>query len=150
MSFGNIYTRCFKVLTMINLRLTRQHQDWPRVRNYRHAPGVGFYTHEDAQVTAKRLCGELYGKDNALMIVQAGPRRWIGDTGTDNDLIGMQSLPQEAIDNAQVLSVPKRLRTAAGPLVVDKQVQLPLTGMSGSANALVLPNTPAAFSIGRK
>ena len=76
------------------------------------------------------------------------PTRWLADTGAASDLVSFDAVDKRYItkakDHEQVT-----LYTANGPIDVDKKVQLKI-GKLGHADVLLLDETPAVFSIGKR
>ena len=76
------------------------------------------------------------------------PTRWLADTGAASDLVSFDAVDKRYItkakDHEQIT-----LYTANGPIDVDKKVQLKI-GKLGQADVLLLEETPAVFSIGKR
>jgi len=75
--------------------------------------------------------------------------RWLFDSGSGHDLISVGDLSdqqlREVVPSAEML----QLQTANGDVSVDRCVDINIPSMPG-VTALVLPQTPAVLSMGRK
>ena len=116
-----------------------------------------------AIVRASRLAKQL-GQDSgtevsaAVIVASAastceridGPSRWIMDTGSGFDLIGMHDLSSKMLADAHVVSDSIELHTANGVTIVDQAVPLQVGPLIENVIPLMLDSTPAVLSVGRR
>ena len=78
------------------------------------------------------------------------PRRWIADTGSGEDIIGPGEVPEASLQNPIECEEAAHLITANGPIKVDKRVALECFALGENVQPLLLPDTPAVVSVGRR
>ena len=74
--------------------------------------------------------------------------KWLGDTGTDQDIVGKQSRTVAKAGETKKAADPVSLSTANGSITTDEVVEVNLPGLCESFTPYVLENTPPALSIG--
>ena len=82
--------------------------------------------------------------------VKTGPKRWVIDTGSGNDLVGKADLTPMDIRDVEKFSPSLVLATANGHIVVDDCVDLQVSKLLLVIKAKILPDTPAVLSVGKR
>ena len=111
-----------------------------------------------AQFKAAKLFKEVYPEEDhkaapayTNMKTRGGNTGlWIVDSGSCFDLIGVDDLDKKETAEIWEDESPVTLTTANGLTTAAKRVTLPLNNLKGDAIAVVLKNTPAVLSLGRK
>ena len=85
------------------------------------------------------------GSDGAPAMVASGPA--IVDSGTAVHLASERKCTQQELQKATPTNIV--LVTAAGEEHADKQIEMELDGLDVTVDAVVLPDTPVAISLGR-
>ena len=77
-----------------------------------------------------------------------GIEKWLGDTGTDQDIVGKDSKTVSRATKIFKSNEPISLTTANGPITAEDVVEVILPGLCESFNPYILQSTPSALSIG--
>ena len=88
-------------------------------------------------------CARLTAMPNMV-----GMEKWLGDTGTDQDIVGKDSKTVNRATKIFKSNEPISLTTANGPITADEVVEVILPGLCESFNPYILQSTPSALSIG--
>ena len=77
-----------------------------------------------------------------------GMEKWLGDTGTDQDIVGKDSKTVNRATKIFKSNEPIPLTTANGPITAEDVVEVILPGLCESFSPYILQSTPSALSIG--
>ena len=119
---------------------------------YQHSELLRGITADAAQVEAlkrgeslARSCRSIIN-DVAAALNKYGPKRWLQDTGSGNDLISKHEVDPKA--KRKKLSEPLLLQTANDVIKVDTRVMMKARPTCENIEPLILESTPAVMSIG--
>ena len=80
-----------------------------------------------------------------------GPQRWLMDTGSPVDLVGKNDIPAKYLEsNSKDSDFHVTLNTANGATTADKVLPLQVAPLGESVSPLILEESPAVLSIGRR
>ena len=82
--------------------------------------------------------------------MNTGPDKWIVDTGSGLDLVGIQDVPPFETKNFLRDRNPVELHTANGITVVNQEVSMQIMSLMEDIHPLVLESTPAVLSVGKR
>jgi len=145
-----------------------------RDRNYRHAVRHDIDEAEqraaakaDALARELRIAKPALGKASHRIPTQAtparkgaippsgqqkwcGPVEWLMDSGSAVDLVSRSDVPGWYVHEIEPIGHALELCTANGRMKVDKKVTLQVGALNEVIEPLVLPNTPAVLSLGKR
>ena len=78
------------------------------------------------------------------------PNRWIADTGSGEDLVHPEDVPECSLKQPIETDDPTTLLTANGSIKVGKRVNLRCIALEEHITPLLLPDTPAVLSVGKR
>ena len=96
----------------------------------------------------KLIANNKKNTSKALAATANRPRKWLADTGSASDLVSAHEVDKRSTKRVCANEIIT-LYTANGPIEVDR-VATTKIGSLGKAEALILDETPAVFSVGKR
>ena len=96
----------------------------------------------------KLIASNKKNTSKALAATANRPRKWLADTGSASDLVSAHEVDKRSTKRVCANEIIT-LYTANGPIEVDR-VATTKIGSLGKAEALILDETPAVFSVGKR
>ena len=120
--------------------------------NYKHSDTLKKIKPEDALNNALERGNQLAEQCQAILLCVAapigkyGPKRWLQDTGSGNDLISKREVDPRS--KRIPLSDPLHLQTANDIISVKDRVRMKVKATNETIEPLLLRSTPAVMSVG--
>ena len=120
--------------------------------NYKHSEALRKIKPEDALKTALERGNLLADQCKSILMCVAaaigkyGPKRWLQDTGSGNDLISKKEVDPKS--KRIPLSDPLHLQTANDIISVRERVRMKVKATKETIEPLLLRSTPAVMSVG--
>ena len=120
--------------------------------NYKHSDILKSITSDEASKNALQRGVTLADKCKSILMCAAaalnkhGPKRWLQDTGSGNDLISKKDVHPKA--RKIPLDEPVHLQTANDIISVKNKVRVKVKATNELIEPLLLKSTPAVMSVG--